>query len=209
MFKLVSPGQLTEGDWIVDEVIINRKRFISKGEVSKADSEKIKEYSKELYKKVEILRKFLFLRINLKSQLTTLKLNDKIKENVTFFGMNIKQNTEIDKEILGKINEKERANSLSEIKVNRKIFFFNINFCLRPDQVEEGEILLNNVEKGYYVTGPRELGIENYQIKMLIGLKKQKKVNRILVKEGIPFVPSFLLGFVITFFWGNLFLFLL
>jgi len=48
------------------------------------------------------------------------------------------------------------------------------------------------------------LGIEKKQIRKLIELYKKRKVKNILIKEGIPFVPSFFAAYVITLIYGNL-----
>ena len=78
-----------------------------------------------------------------------------------------------------------------------------------PEQLTEGDWIVDEIRvKGSYIAGPKDLGIGMHQIKKLIELKKQNKVDKILIKEGIPFVPSFLLGFIITLIWGNLFLLL-
>ena len=81
---------------------------------------------------------------------------------------------------------------------------------VNPEQLTEGDWIVDEIRvKGSYIAGPKDLGIEVHQIKKLIELKKQNKVDKILIKEGIPFVPSFLLGFITTLIWGNLFLLLL
>lgn len=77
---------------------------------------------------------------------------------------------------------------------------------VNPEQLTEGDWIVKDIKiKGKYIAGPKDLGIEMKQIKKLIKLKKQKKINKILIKEGIPFVPSFLIAFVITYFFGNVF----
>jgi Flp pilus assembly protein protease CpaA len=53
--------------------------------------------------------------------------------------------------------------------------------------------------KGKLLCGPKDLGLEKHQI---IALKKAN-VKKVFVKEGIPFVPSFLIASVVTFVWGN------
>ena len=78
-----------------------------------------------------------------------------------------------------------------------------------PAELTEGDWIAKDVKvAGKYITGPKDLGIEKKKISKLIQLYKQKKVKKILIKEGIPFVPSFLIAFVLTFYFGNL-LFLL
>lgn len=74
-----------------------------------------------------------------------------------------------------------------------------------PSQLTEGDWIVNDVYvKGKKVCGPKDLGILKKQINAL----KRAKVKKILIKDGIPFVPSFLIAFVVTLFWGNV-LFLL
>ncbi len=74
-----------------------------------------------------------------------------------------------------------------------------------PERLTEGDWVVEDVVVGgKRICGPKDLGIELSQIKRLIRLKKKGKVRRVLVKYGIPFVPSFLLAFLLTYFWGNI-----
>jgi len=74
-----------------------------------------------------------------------------------------------------------------------------------PDKLTEGDWIAQEVKyKGKVITGPKDLGIEKKQIKKLVSLYKKKKLKKILIKEGIPFVPSFLIAFIITIIYGNL-----
>jgi Flp pilus assembly protein protease CpaA len=76
---------------------------------------------------------------------------------------------------------------------------------LRPDQLTEGDWIAKPVVvKGRMIVGPKDLGITKEKIKEL----KRLNVKNVLVKEGIPFVPSFLIAFVLTVFVGNPLLFL-
>ena len=75
---------------------------------------------------------------------------------------------------------------------------------VEPDKLTEGDWIVNDIYASkQYICGPKDLGIDKKQIKKLIELYKKGKVRKILVKEGIPFVPSFLIAFVITFIFGN------
>ena len=68
-----------------------------------------------------------------------------------------------------------------------------------PEQLTEGEWIAKEYkDNGKYVCGPKDLGIEKKQIKKLISLKKKGKINKVKIKIGIPFVPSFLIAFVLT-----------
>jgi len=70
---------------------------------------------------------------------------------------------------------------------------------VNPDVLTEGDWIAKNVVvNGKVLTGPKDLGIEKKKIKQLIALKKRGKVKKVLVKYGIPFVPSFLLAFILT-----------
>ena len=76
---------------------------------------------------------------------------------------------------------------------------------VEPSILTEGDWIVNDVYAGgKYITGPKDLGIAKSQINRLVKLRSEGKVGKILIKEGIPFVPSFLIAFVITLFFGNL-----
>jgi len=78
---------------------------------------------------------------------------------------------------------------------------------ITPDKLTEGDWIVKDIKhKGKYICGPKDLGIEKKQIRILVKLYKQKKIKKILIKEGIPFVPSFLIAYILTLFYGNIFL---
>jgi prepilin signal peptidase PulO-like enzyme (type II secretory pathway) len=73
-----------------------------------------------------------------------------------------------------------------------------------PDKLTEGDWIAKDVRyNGKYITGPKDLGIEKKQILVLQKLYRAGKIKNILIKEGIPFVPSFLLGWIMTLSLGN------
>jgi Flp pilus assembly protein protease CpaA len=76
----------------------------------------------------------------------------------------------------------------------------------KPSQLTEGDWIAKNVVvKGRKICGPKDLGITKEQINKL----KKLNVRNVLVKDGIPFVPSFLISLIFAYFWGNvLFLFI-
>lgn len=75
---------------------------------------------------------------------------------------------------------------------------------VEPSKLTEGDWIVKDVFVGrQYICGPKDLGIEKTQIRKLIGFYKQGKVKRILIKEGIPFVPSFFIAFVAALIFGN------
>ena len=78
---------------------------------------------------------------------------------------------------------------------------------ITPDKLTEGDWIAEEVKyKGKLICSPKDLGIEKKQIRQVVNLYKKKRIKKILIKEGIPFVPSFLIAFVITVFFGNLLL---
>jgi Flp pilus assembly protein protease CpaA len=72
-------------------------------------------------------------------------------------------------------------------------------------KLTEGDWILKDVKvKGKLICGPKDLGIKKEQIKEL----KRLRVKEIWVKEGIAFVPSFLIAFLLTYLVGNWLLFM-
>jgi len=75
---------------------------------------------------------------------------------------------------------------------------------VEPKELTEGDWIAKDIKvKGEYITGPKDLGIEKKQINKLIKFYKLGKIKKVLIKEGIPFVPSFLLAFIVTYFWSS------
>ncbi len=73
------------------------------------------------------------------------------------------------------------------------------------NKLTEGDWIAKDIKyKGKYICGPKDLGIEKKQINQLVKLK----IKKILIKEGIPFVPSFLIAYILTLIFGNLLTFL-
>ncbi|MFT4302963.1 MAG: prepilin peptidase [Candidatus Woesearchaeota archaeon] len=77
---------------------------------------------------------------------------------------------------------------------------------LNPKQITEGDWIEKEIKhKGKYICGPKDLGITKKQIALL----KKLKINKIPVKIGIPFIPAFLLGYIMVLIFGNFFTLLL
>jgi Flp pilus assembly protein protease CpaA len=73
-------------------------------------------------------------------------------------------------------------------------------------KLTEGDWVAEEVKaNNRVVCGPKDLGLEKEQIEEL----KKMKIKKVLVKEGIPFVPPFLIATIITLVWGNALLALL
>ena len=76
---------------------------------------------------------------------------------------------------------------------------------ISPLELTEGDWVTKEIKvNGEVVVPKKNLGVEKPQIEKLIRLYKQKKIKKVTIKEGIPFVPAFLLSFIITMFAGNL-----
>ena len=75
---------------------------------------------------------------------------------------------------------------------------------VEPSKLTQGDWIVKDIFiGGKYITGPKDLGIGKNQIKKLIEFYKKGKVKKILIKEGIPFVPSFFIAFIVTLVFGN------
>ncbi len=69
-----------------------------------------------------------------------------------------------------------------------------------PKNLTEGDWIAKPVfVKGKYITGPKDLGISTAKIQLL----RRLRVKEILIKEGIPFVPSFMIAFLLALWLGN------
>jgi hypothetical protein len=68
---------------------------------------------------------------------------------------------------------------------------------VKPSELTEGDWIVEDIIIAKKViASPKDLGVSKEQIEHLILLYKQGKVKKVLIKEGIPFVPSFLLGMI-------------
>lgn len=72
-----------------------------------------------------------------------------------------------------------------------------------PSELTEGDWIVEDMYiEGKRVCGPADLGVSKEQIAKLKRYYIEKKIEKILIKEGIPFVPSFLIAYVILIlFW--------
>jgi prepilin peptidase CpaA len=79
-----------------------------------------------------------------------------------------------------------------------------------PQELTEGDWIAEDVViNGKRITGPKDLGIEKDKIELLKKLHSRGKVDRIKIKVGIPFVPSFLFAFILATFYTGAWLALL
>ena len=76
---------------------------------------------------------------------------------------------------------------------------------VEPSKLTEGDWIVKDIFHGReYIAGPKDLGIERRQIRQLVELYRKGKIRKVLVKEGIPFVPSFFIAFIVTLALGNI-----
>jgi hypothetical protein len=72
---------------------------------------------------------------------------------------------------------------------------------MKTSDLTEGEWVVKDIyHEKEYICGPKDLGIDQKQIDLL----KKYKIKEILIKQGIPFVPAFLIALIISLIFGNL-----
>lgn len=73
-----------------------------------------------------------------------------------------------------------------------------------PKNLTEGDWIVNDIYVGKeYIAGPVDLGISKSQIRKVMKYFNKGKIKRVLIKEGIPFVPSFFIAFLVTLTLGH------
>jgi Flp pilus assembly protein protease CpaA len=78
------------------------------------------------------------------------------------------------------------------------------------NKLTEGDWIVKDVKvNGKRITGPSDLGISIRQIHELRKLAAKGKITTVLIKEGMPFVPSFTLAFILYVTMGNVLLWFL
>ena len=79
---------------------------------------------------------------------------------------------------------------------------------IEPEKLTEGDWIVKDIKiDGKKIVGPKDLGIEKDQIKILIDAKKKGIIDKVMVKYGIPFVPSFLFALIYTLIYNRIVLF--
>jgi len=89
------------------------------------------------------------------------------------------------------------------------ILIKTVEFCcmqkmVTPDVLTEGDWLLHPVKVGKTEIVPGKLGLDKKQVQKLKQLYAEKKIDKLLVKYGIPFGPAFLFAFIVTLVWNNI-----
>lgn len=73
-----------------------------------------------------------------------------------------------------------------------------------PSELTEGDWIIGEVKMdGEIICSEKDLGISKEQISKLCELYKNGKIKNVLMKTGMPFVPSFFLAFILTLIWQN------
>jgi Flp pilus assembly protein protease CpaA len=66
-------------------------------------------------------------------------------------------------------------------------------------KLTEGDWIYRDVFIGKkYITGPKDLGVSREQIALLKKYSAKRKIKTVTIKEGIPFIPAFLVAYVAT-----------
>ena len=75
-----------------------------------------------------------------------------------------------------------------------------------PDKLTEGDWMVHSIKIGNKKLDPPRLGLEKKDLALINDWHKRKKIDRVLVRYGVPFTPAFLLAFAAALAWGNVFL---
>ncbi|MBI2664356.1 prepilin peptidase [Candidatus Woesearchaeota archaeon] len=76
-----------------------------------------------------------------------------------------------------------------------------------PAELTEGDWVVEDVKAGNkLIASPKDLGVTKKQIKILKQLYAKRKIRKVLIKVGLPFVPSFFAAMLLTIQYGNLFM---
>ncbi len=76
-----------------------------------------------------------------------------------------------------------------------------------PSELTEGDWIIEDIIiNKKFIAGKKDLGVSKEQIKELTSFFKEGKIKHVTIKTGIPFIPSFLISLLITYFAGNIFL---
>ncbi len=72
---------------------------------------------------------------------------------------------------------------------------------VEPSKLTEGDWIVGEVKyKNKVIASSKDLGVSDAQINELKRLYKNKAIKKVMVKEGIPFVPGLLLTYLLTLF---------
>lgn len=76
---------------------------------------------------------------------------------------------------------------------------------VKPSELETGDWVLEDVLAGGKVVIRKDNpGLTRSQIEMLEALYSKGRVKKVLIKDGIPFIPVFFLAYVASVWYGDL-----
>ncbi|MBN1274908.1 prepilin peptidase [Candidatus Woesearchaeota archaeon] len=188
MLKRLPVGRLTEGDWVADDVWVPRKRFVSVLVHLRRRQEARLALACEHDAWLSLYRQLGWGRC---AAARERRLSHRhVKPDEELLRLACKGFSGRLRIVVAEALRGSKALLLAADRESRK----------------EGKPLLEELRTRFrydpdekYLTGPKELGITHEQI----ALAKRHGVKEVLVKEGIPFVPSFLLAYVVTVLFGN------
>jgi preflagellin peptidase FlaK len=76
---------------------------------------------------------------------------------------------------------------------------------IKIEKLTEGDWIVNSIkDNNKIIYNSKSPGVTKEQIKKLVSLKKKLRIEQVLVKEGLPFVPAFLIGIILSLIFGNI-----
>jgi hypothetical protein len=208
MIKQVEVGQLTEGDWIVSDVILQKKTFLKTKDAVLGEKNKrlLEEYAEKTDFLVTIEPRWQHGYAKT-AVLSKLKVGDVLRTALSIDTIKLKNGTTLSDEHVEEIQLHLQKHVLLDVSIARRTLGLSRVIKKMPCQkLHSTDVLLTNIHTAYYVCGPNDLGISKPQIKELEKLKRKGIVQRITIKEGIPFVPSFLLTMLFNLAYGDWFI---
>ncbi len=207
MLKRISPLKLTEGDWIAEDITLDKKTFIvaDKKQVGKNNIVKLREFALIHNPIVQLKRKYLFFSVKRSVPVSDIIKGDILLQAVKLNSLVIKKFRSVNEETVEGIYDYFRRHTLFNVSVQRQLLFGTTKVKVDALKLNESDVLLEDLKVGYFLAGPKDLGVEKQQIRKLIELYRKGKIRNVLVKEGIPFAPAFLIAYLLVVFSGNIF----
>lgn len=189
------PSRLVEGDWLVEPVVSGRRTVLPvRGERATAEIlGRIREESGKRRKRVAVRRGVLLWRRRRTLDFDAVRVGDILAEPL-MLGKRLPQGTRIDEDLRRSLMQASAKDALLPVLVRRAMFG---EVRIAPDTVWKGDMFLEDVSAGTVLAGNFAEGLAKWEIDAL----KRAKVRSVRVKEGIPFVPSFLFAIALAVLW--------
>lgn len=205
MCKNIPPEKLTLGDWIVNDIRVKNSKKLTFFDFLKGNRKPDFFFRLKYIKEdINIILDYRFSKIKKKVDNEFYESLKKRFASDILYELFLKENRPFQK-ITFILNRQRFVDTYS--KDMKKIYGLLESYSSKEDEkiLKKINELYNYdfLKNEYRVTGPGDLGIEDYQIAELIENAKKKKIDTVLIKEGIPFVPSFLFAFIFSIIWGN------